>query len=268
MAQFKLLYEQYRGKKLPSHEVMKDTLRQANLDIENEQECLDTFVVNVKFLGLLQTIAGAETLVPVEQVVDETPAGAGAASPAVGKTTEAKSASSSASKTKWSRVCFYIAPIGDEGSEQRKHSDLFLGSLIEPALKEFDLEVVRADAIGEAGMITSQTLEHIMRSRMAIVDLSFHNPNAFYEMAVRHCCQLPVVQITRKQDRLPFDVNQVRTIVIDTSDIYSLVPKLETYRSEIASHVRAVLAGDQPASNPISVFFPHVQPMKPSAKAE
>ena len=35
--------------------------------------------------------------------------------------------------------CFYITPIGDEGSEERKHSDLFMGALIEPPLAQFGL---------------------------------------------------------------------------------------------------------------------------------
>jgi hypothetical protein len=150
---------------------------------------------------------------------------------------------------------FIITPIGDEGSEERKHADLFLISLIEPALKEFGLKIVRADKIGSPGMITSQVLEHVMRARLAIVDLSFHNPNAFYEMALRHACALPVVQIARKCDMPPFDVNQVRTAMIDTSDIYTLVPKLEIYRSEIATQVRAALI-DGTTGNPITVFFP------------
>ena len=105
-----------------------------------------------------------------------------------------------------------------------------------------------------------------MRSRLAIVDLSHHNPNAFYEMAIRHACKLPVVQISRKADRLPFDVNQVRTVVIDTTDIYSLVPKLETYKSEIATQVRAALSDSHEASNPISVFFPGFQVIIPKEK--
>jgi hypothetical protein len=114
-------------------------------------------------------------------------------------------------------------------------------------------------------MITSQVLEHVMRSRLAIVDLSFHNPNAFYEMALRHACGLPIVQVTRKCDKPPFDVNQVRTVVVDTSDIYTLVPKLETYRSEISTHVRAALA-DGATGNPITVFFPGVKVTIPPEK--
>jgi hypothetical protein len=112
-------------------------------------------------------------------------------------------------------------------------------------------------------MITSQVLEHILRSRMVIADLSYHNPNVFYEMALRHATKLPIIQVCRRADRLPFDVNQVRTITIDTSDIYTLIPRLETYRSEIASQVRAALDG-QTGSNPISVFFPGVKVTLPA----
>jgi len=95
----------------------------------------------------------------------------------------------------------------------------------------------------------------LLRAKLVIADLSFHNPNVFYEMAIRHFTKLPIIQICRKSDRLPFDVNQVRTIPIDTTDIYTLIPKLETHRSEIATVVRAAIEG-QAGSNPISVFFP------------
>ena len=118
--------------------------------------------------------------------------------------------------------------------------------------------MVRADKIETPGAITAQVLQHIMYSRLVIVDLSFHNPNVFYEMAIRHAIKLPVVQICRKQDKLPFDVNQVRTILIDDSDLYSFVPNMPTYQSELATQVRGALEG-QSVTNPISVFFPGLE---------
>jgi hypothetical protein len=259
---FEILYTRYRGKKLPSHDVMKDVLDEAKLQITDQKECIDTFIVNVKFVGLLQTIAGSETLVPIETLLEQLPEGpAGTSSSfqqdAAGTSGDQKSGdvATGKSQTRWQKICFYITPIGDDDSEERKHSDLFLSSIVEQALSGFGLDVVRADQIGEPGMITSQVMEHILRARLVVADLSYHNPNVFYEMALRHATKLPMVQICRKKDRLPFDVNQVRTITIDTSDIYTLIPRLETYRSEIATQVRAALDG-QGASNPISVFFP------------
>jgi hypothetical protein len=258
---FDVLYNRYRGKKLPTHDVLKDALREAELAISDEQECIDLFVVNTKFLGLLQTIAGSETLMPIEAVVEQLPeftqGSDRAAHHGPGQSESARQLRDATlpSASQWDKVCFYITPIGDDDSEERKHSDMFLSSLIETALTGFGLDVIRADKIGTPGMITSQVLEHILRARLVIADLSFHNPNVFYELALRHATRLPVVQICRRKDRLPFDVNQVRSISIDTTDIYSLIPKLETYRSEIATQVRAALEG-QGGSNPISVFFP------------
>jgi hypothetical protein len=259
---FNVLYEEHKGRKLPAQAVIKDFLQSANVDVENFDECIDTFIVNAKFLGLLRTIAGSEVLIPIDHAIDESPAAPLAA--AVGATTVTASGATGKEEvggdtTDWTTTCFYISPIGKENSEERKHSDLFLNSIIEPALKEFGLKVVRADKIGEAGMITSQILEHILKSKLVIVDLSFHNPNAFYELAIRHACKLPIVQIIRKADVIPFDVNQIRTIPIDNTDIYTLVPRLETYKSEVATYVRQALANPDSVSNPLTVFCPGFQ---------
>lgn len=258
IAPFKLLYDQYRNKRLPEREIMKDVLRDSSIEVPDLDECVDTFTVNVKDLDLLRTIGGAETLVSVQQVIDELPNNEDGFKPDkqqrpvadMGATPEVVSAKD------WKNICFYITPIGADDSEERKHADLFTSSLVQPALAELGLTLIRADNIGEPGMITSQIIEYLKRSRLAIADLSYLNPNVFYEVALRHALRLPVVQIIRKADRLPFDVNQSRTLVFDTSDIYTLVPKLQTYRSEIANQARKALEDPESVGNPISVFFP------------
>lgn len=258
IAPFKLLYNQYKGKRLPEREVMKDVLRESAIEVPDLDECVDTFTVNVKGLDLLRTIGGAETLVSIEQVIEELPNDVGGPNPAVSQrpTGESGPTAEAATAKDWKSICFYITPIGSEGSEERKHADLFTSSLVQPALAELGLTLVRADNIGEPGMITSQIIEYLKRSRLAIADLSYLNPNVFYEVALRHALRLPVVQLIRKADRLPFDVNQSRTLVFDTSDIYTLVPKLQTYRSEIASQARKALEDPESVGNPVSVFFP------------
>lgn len=258
IAPFKLLYDQYKGKRLPEREVMKDVLRDSSIEVPDLDECVDTFTVNVKDLDLLRTIGGAETLVSIEQVVEELPSDEGGSTPGipVRPGTEAGPAPEVVAAKDWKSICFYITPIGSEDSEERKHADLFTSSLVQPALAELGLTLVRADNIGEPGMITSQIIEYLKRSRLAIADLSYLNPNVFYEVALRHALRLPVVQLIRKADRLPFDVNQSRTLVFDTSDIYTLVPKLQTYRSEIANQARKALEDPESVGNPISVFFP------------
>lgn len=264
IAPFKVLYDHYKGKRIPDREVIKDVLRDSSLQVPDLDECVDTFIVNVKDLGLLRTIGGAETLVSIEQVLEELPSAGADGSAPVSRPAQvqpappivAKLSQDSSDASDWQKVCFYITPIGAEDSVERKHSDLFMSSLVQPALEELGLTVVRADQIGEPGMITTQVLEYLKRSRLAIADLSYLNPNVFYEVALRHALRLPVVQLIRKSDRLPFDVNQARTLVFDTSDIYSLIPKLQTYRAEIANQARKALEDPESVGNPVSVFYP------------
>jgi hypothetical protein len=259
---FQLLYEHYKDKRLPEREVMKDLLTDSSVEVPDPDECVDTFTVNVKDLELLRTLGGAETLVSIEQALDELPAEEGStttlptpAAPVAFKPT-AGSIAVAALPGDWQKICFYITPIGADDSQERKHADLFMSSLVEPALDELGLKVVRADQIGEPGMITTQVLEYLKRSKLAVADLSYLNPNVFYEVALRHALRLPVVQLIRKADRLPFDVNQSRTLVFDTSDIYSLVPKLQTYRSEIATQARKAIEDPESVGNPVSIFYP------------
>ena len=98
--------------------------------------------------------------------------------------------------------------------------------------------------------------EQIEKSKFLLGD---KNANVFYELALRHVCRLPTVQIIRKSDRIPFDLSQSRTIIIDTTDIYSLVPKLETYKAEIASQVRQVLGSPDSIDNAVTNVFPKVK---------
>lgn len=257
VAPFKLLYDRYKGNRLPAREVMKDVLKDSDIEVPDLEECVDTFIVNATHLDLLRAIGGAETLVSIEQVLDELPrSSAPSGKPGVVAPQRAAEAPAVSTTVDFAKTCFYITPIGEEGSEERRHADLFMGSLLEPALDELGLKVVRADAIGEPGMITTQILEYLSRSRLAIADLSYLNPNVFYEVALRHARRLPTVQIIRRKDRLPFDVNQVRSLVIDTTDIYSLVPRIPTYRSEIATLARKALDDPESVGNPLTVFFP------------
>jgi len=128
--------------------------------------------------------------------------------------------------------------------------------IIKPAVKEFNLTVVRADQMGKPGMIGKQVIEHILKARLVIADLSFHNPNVFYELCLRHTTRLPTVQIKREVDKIPFDVNQYRTIAIETRDPYTLVPKLQTYTAQVANQVRRALQDSESGDNPISLYYP------------
>jgi hypothetical protein len=260
-APFRLLYDKLKGARLPAKEVLADHLSEANVEAGEKAECIDTFILNTKLLGLLKTIAGSERIIPIEQAVEELSTNRlaqDAGKNGAGKVTLSSAVASEGTGPvdDFSKVCFYISPIGGDDSVERRHADFLMEYVIEPAVKEFDLRVLRADKMGKPGMIGRQVIQHILYARLVIADLSFHNPNVFYELCLRHATRLPTVQVTRAQDKIPFDLNQYRTILIDTSDPYLLLPKISTYTSEVANQVRRALNDSESSDNPISLYYP------------
>jgi hypothetical protein len=232
-------------------------MKESGINADHLEEAVDTFIVNLKSVGLLQTLSGADRVVSVDHLLDSLP---GTSPSAISATAHPNATGGQNLMTQeqaaFESTCFYITPIGIPDSEERKHSNLFLENIVETAITTVGLKVIRADQIDSPGIITSQIMEYIFKSRLVIADLSFSNANVFYELALRHAIRLPIVQIIRHGDTIPFDINQMRTVVIDNRDIYTLLPNVELYKSEIASQARRALEAGTEFDTPVSRYFP------------
>jgi hypothetical protein len=113
------------------------------------------------------------------------------------------------------KICFVIAPIGSEGSETRKRSDAVLKHIFREALHPRGYKLIRADEISQPGSITVQVIEKVLNADLVIADLTDHNPNVFYELAVRHAAQKPLLHVIQAGQSIPFDVSDFRTIPIE-----------------------------------------------------
>lgn len=146
------------------------------------------------------------------------------------------------------RICFFIAPIGAAGSEERKRSDQVLKYIVRPAAKETGYRAVRADEISEPGTITAQVIEHVVDDDLVIADLTGWNPNVFYELAIRHAFKKPVILIIHHDQSIPFDISTERTILFDYKDLDSA----ERCRSDIVKQIQAIEASPNKVDSPIS----------------
>jgi hypothetical protein len=146
------------------------------------------------------------------------------------------------------RECFFIAPIGDDGSAIRKRSDGVQELIVKEAAEAHDLETRRADDFGEPGQITSQIVHHCLNAKMCVADLTDGNPNVYYELSVRHGKLLPVVLIAEHNTELPFDVGQSRVIFFDHTNLTSAIGA----REEVREQIGVALEQGAPADNPIS----------------
>ena len=61
------------------------------------------------------------------------------------------------------KSCFVISPIGDENGDIRARADKVLHYVLTPPVEECGYGTpVRADAISEPGLITSQIIDHLL----------------------------------------------------------------------------------------------------------
>ncbi|MCW2952043.1 MAG: hypothetical protein JWQ48_1213 [Conexibacter sp.] len=259
---FKALYERFAGNKLPAQQVMRDFLTgEQDMSEEDAKEAVELFILNAREIGLIQTLSGAERILTLDHMLDELPTSTDAKGRAGtnGSDNGAQAPIARITPTPTGdlkKTCFYITPIGEEGGEHRKHADLLLGQIVEPAVEELGLElaVVRADKMTQPGMISQQILQHVLGARLVVADLSFHNPNVFYELAIRHATRRPTVLISRTAERIPFDIADLRVVRLDMTDIYTFVPQMDAWRAELTQHARQALEQPDAAVTPITLL--------------
>jgi hypothetical protein len=122
--------------------------------------------------------------------------------------------------------CFFVTPIGADGSPQRKRADDVLKHVLRSISKGL-LDIVRADEVDEPGTITSDIIARLYNADLVIADLTGQNANVFYEVGLRHAFNKPIVQICQDGEKLPFDIMAERTVFFDISDIASVAAAKE-----------------------------------------
>ncbi|MEL7665447.1 MAG: hypothetical protein AAGU10_15140 [Methanosarcina mazei] len=150
------------------------------------------------------------------------------------------------------KTCFVICPIGDEGTETRKWSDLTFKYIIKPVAENFGYTPIRADHIKESGMITYQIIDQLLESDLIIADLTSSNPNVYYELAIRHFIQKPCIQMIKCGQKIPFDINGMRTVFYDVD-----LELAEVAKSELSDHIKSINEGEFKATNPITLAHNH-----------
>ncbi len=68
---FNSLYERLRGKRLPEPDVLKD--QATNVAQRDREQCVNTFMANVRYLGLIREQAGSDRIVSIDEAIEELP---------------------------------------------------------------------------------------------------------------------------------------------------------------------------------------------------
>lgn len=146
---------------------------------------------------------------------------------------------------------FVISPIGAAGTDNHTRFKMSLKYIIKKALPADQWLVVRADEESAPDSITGQVIGRIRESDIIVADLSDHNPNVFYELAVAHGYKRPVVHLMEDGQKVPFDVGDQRVIFYDLTNPESVdeaVKSLARAVAEIPSN------GEYVGRNPLTQY--------------
>jgi hypothetical protein len=142
-------------------------------------------------------------------------------------------------------TCFVIMPIGDQSYDRVELSAQELKKRYDDLIREAllaarpDLDITRADEVAIPGTITSDILTRVMHSDFVVADVSFPNPNVFYELGLRHACRAGTIIIRdAKAPKPPFDIAHLRHIEYQNtpSGLKELAEAFRRYFSHAAQH--------------------------------
>jgi hypothetical protein len=125
----------------------------------------------------------------------------------------------------------YKSEIGSVSATELK--DRYDNLIKEAVLKARPgLEVARADEISVPGTITTDIITRLMHSDYVIADVTYPNPNVFYELGLRHACKAGTIIIRDKAGpRVPFDIAHLRYVDYENTPggLKSLAAQLASY---------------------------------------
>jgi hypothetical protein len=148
-----------------------------------------------------------------------------------------------------SKLCFVVGPIGAPGSDTRNHADLLLEFIIKPVLMDFpDYLVKRQDEDSKPGMIDSQVITALRDAELVIADLSHLNPNAFYEIGIRHMVAKPVIHMQLEDQRIPFDLSLYKTVPFSFSNPAAYRSAQDMLKAQISEAVANGYVPDNPVT--------------------
>ena len=140
------------------------------------------------------------------------------------------------------KKCFVIMPFGKkkekrpDGTEVEIDFDYVYHELIKAAVEELGVECDRCDEIVDTGSIHAKMFRGIFEADLAVVDVSFMNPNVYYELGVRHALNKYTTLVIRKNSNQPppFNISGLNVLGYDSDDD----EKIKASRQIIGEYVK------------------------------
>ena len=142
------------------------------------------------------------------------------------------------------KTCFVVMGYGtriDLTTGKRIDLDKIYQEIIKPAVESCGYKCIRGDEVLDSGLIDESMYYGILESDLVVADLTTLNPNAIYELGVRHGVRKRMTIIMMEtHDKFFFDLNHIRTITYNYGKRSITHKEAETVKERLANIIHAI----------------------------
>jgi hypothetical protein len=159
------------------------------------------------------------------------------------------------------KTCFVVMGFGEKtdfyANPQRVlNLDRTFEAIIKPVLDDSGVECIRADTIIHSTVIDKPMYERLLEADLVIADLSTSNPNAIYELGVRHALRPYTTIVMAEQGfKFPFDVNHLNILQYEHLGKDIGFQETMRVRGELKKKI-SELIDKQEIDSPVFMFLP------------
>lgn len=137
------------------------------------------------------------------------------------------------------KKCFFVTPIGDEGSTERRDSDFVMKNFLTPVAEQLGFEVLRSDLLNSTDKIDDTVVQQLEESELVVIDLTGFNPNVMFEFGIRYGLEKPFVVIAQDLSKLPLDVRNIRVLEYTVT-----APNIDSIKEKLAAMITVSVDAD------------------------
>ena len=162
------------------------------------------------------------------------------------------------------KICFVIMGFGKK-TDYSNGSEVDLDIIYNEVIKEVfsekldDYKLVRADEIAGSSTIDVSMYALLLKAELVIADITTLNPNAIYELGVRHALK-PFSTIIMANDKckLPFDLSHQRLLIYEDYQTKLSTEEKNKIKGNLFSFINATKESE--IDSPLYTYLPNIKP--------
>ncbi|WP_104400237.1 TRAFs-binding domain-containing protein [Vibrio penaeicida] len=161
------------------------------------------------------------------------------------------------------KICFVIMGFGKKSDPDLGKTydlDKTYKNIIRPAVTASGYECVRADEVLDSGLIDKSMYALLMQADLVVADITTFNPNAIYELGIRHGVRpYSTIILKEKNGKIPFDLDHNRMCMYSHLGEDIGVDEAERCKQHLIELITTVTEQNQ-VDSPLYEFINDIKP--------